>query len=64
MRKHCSACCSSSFRLSKFRKGDVLRLLLLMYPIRCLECYRRSFVFLPLAGKFKPARRTEKPQSA
>jgi len=64
MRKRCPMCYSNGFRLSKLRRGDVLRLLLLMYPIRCLECHRRSFVFLPLALKFKPARRTVKPQSA
>jgi hypothetical protein len=64
MRKRCPMCFSNSFRLSKLRRGDVLRLLLLMYPIRCLECHWRSFAFLPLAMKFKPTRKTVKPQSA
>jgi hypothetical protein len=64
MHKRCPMCYSTSFGLSKLRKGDVLRLLLLMYPVRCLECYRRSVVFLPLALRFKPARRMVKQPSA
>jgi hypothetical protein len=64
MLKCCPMCFSTSFRLSKLRRGDVLRLLLLVYPIRCLECYERSFVFLPIALKLKGARRTTKSQSA
>lgn len=64
MRKHCPMCYCTSFRLSKLRKGDVLRLLFLMYPVRCHECHQRSFVFLPFATKFKSARKTAKPQSA
>jgi len=64
MVKTCPMCCSTSFHLSRFRKTDVLRLLFLMYPVRCVECYRRSVVFLPMALKYRPAPRTTKPQSA
>jgi len=56
MPKHCPSCLSTSLRLSRIRKIDTLPLLFLMFPIRCLECLRRSYVFLPTAMKFKPSR--------
>ncbi len=53
MSKECSACNSTNFRLSTLRSKDILRLILLMYPLRCKECLRRSFTFLPLAWKYR-----------
>jgi hypothetical protein len=66
MTKHCPSCFSTNFRLSKFRRGDLLRLLLLLYPVRCLECYRRGYVTLPVAFAYRGphSRRTHKPQKA
>jgi hypothetical protein len=54
MPKHCAMCYSTSFRLSKIRRGDVPRLLFLLYPVRCLECFKRASVFLLLAMKYRP----------
>ena len=56
MPKHCKSCFSKEFRQSRIRRGDMLRLLCLMYPVRCLECFRRSYVFLPFALLYKPSR--------
>ena len=53
MAKQCPICFSTDFRLSKIRGGDFIRLVLLMYPIRCRECFRRTFVFLPLAPLYR-----------
>ncbi len=56
MPKHCKNCFSKEFRQSRIRRTDLLYLLCLMYPVRCHECTRRSFVFLPFAFLYKPAR--------
>jgi hypothetical protein len=67
MAKHCSVCLSSDFRLSRVRSGDILRLVLLMYPVRCQECFRRDTVFLPKALLYRKsiaAEHSAKPQKA
>ena len=67
MSKQCPVCSSTDLHLSKIRPGDWIRLVLLMYPIRCRDCFRRSFVFLPLAALYKhPAASDQaaKPQKA
>jgi hypothetical protein len=53
MAKRCDLCYGTAFRLSKFRFEDVFRLVLLMYPVRCMECHRRSFAFLPMAPLYR-----------
>jgi hypothetical protein len=45
----CPECCSSNFRLSRFRFKDVERLLLLQYPVRCRQCHRRGYAGFALA---------------
>jgi hypothetical protein len=35
--------------LSRFRAKDLVRLLLLQYPVRCLLCQRRLYAGVPLA---------------
>ncbi len=68
MAKHCPICLSTDFRLSRIRSGDILRLVLLMYPVRCQECFRRDTVFLPKALLYPKstmaAEHTAKPQKA
>ncbi len=67
MTKQCPICSSTDLRLSRVRKGDLIRLVLLMYPIRCRECMRRSFVFLPKARLYRQSAASDqaaKPQSA
>lgn len=51
--KHCRVCDSTKFRLSSLRPGDVFRMLILQYPIRCMECGKRNTVLLPLALKYR-----------
>jgi hypothetical protein len=53
MAKRCDLCSNAAFRLSKLRFEDVFRLVLLMYPVRCMECYRRSSVFLLMAPLYR-----------
>jgi hypothetical protein len=54
---HCSKCQSTRFRLSRVRGSDLFRLCVLFYPIRCLECLGRSYVFLPVALMLRSHRR-------
>ena len=63
---HCRYCYSAQFRLSTFRFKDLARLLVLLYPLRCLECSRRKFVFLPMALLYRrpPSATVHKPHSA
>jgi hypothetical protein len=58
MATHCPICSDSHFRLSKLRSEDFWHLAFLMYPVRCLDCLQRRYLFLPLAILFKssPAR--------
>jgi hypothetical protein len=58
----CPNCSSSSFRLSRFRVQDFGRLLLLQYPVRCLDCWGRLYIWLPalvllLANRMRRERR-------
>lgn len=62
--KTCTTCYSAIFRLSRVRVKDLPRLLILMYPVRCIECFRRSYVFLPVALRLKTTRKTHTPQGA
>ena len=54
MAKLCPACYSPRLRLSAFRSWDVARLILLRYPVRCLDCTQRSYLFLPRVLSLKP----------
>jgi hypothetical protein len=45
----CRSCGSQEFRLSHLRRGDLSRLLILRYPIRCKICKERDFAFLGVA---------------
>jgi hypothetical protein len=56
----CRDCSSSSVRLSRFRWGDLERLALLQYPVRCRNCGRRTFVDFTLALALYQARRAKR----
>jgi hypothetical protein len=45
----CHYCGSSKLRVSRLRVGDVVRLLLFQYPIRCRACRERDYAGLMLA---------------
>ncbi|MBX6361942.1 MAG: hypothetical protein IRZ03_17930 [Acidobacterium ailaaui] len=60
----CPECNASRLRLSKFRTGDVGRLLLLQYPLRCRECRARFYVLLPHAVRLARSHSHEHRQPA
>ncbi len=39
----CHTCGFSNFRLSRFRFGDLSRLAVLQYPVRCRNCGTRAY---------------------
>jgi hypothetical protein len=51
----CALCASSTFRTSRLRISDVVRLLLLQYPVRCKKCRERSFASLMFALNLRQA---------
>ena len=48
----CSHCLSPGMRRSRWRGEDFFRLLLLQWPMRCMECRKRQY------GSFAAARRS------
>ena len=51
----CLFCPGTSFRRSKLRTSDLLHVLVLRYPVRCLTCSQRQFASIPIAGLSVPA---------
>jgi hypothetical protein len=47
----CTLCGSTSFRLSRLRVADLLRMAIFQYPVRCRLCSKRAFMSFPLALK-------------
>lgn len=45
----CHYCGSTKLRVSRLRGGDIVRLLLFQYPIRCRACRERDYAGLMLA---------------
>jgi hypothetical protein len=45
----CSYCGSTELRLSRFRRGDLVKLVFLKRPVRCRLCSKRTYANL-LAG--------------
>ena len=61
MKKRCAMCRSTDFRLSHFSwEDDGLKALMLMYPLRCNSCLKRTTCFLPLALVYRQ-RKARKP---
>jgi hypothetical protein len=59
----CRYCGTRNFRISHFRRADLLRLLILQYPVRCRECLERdhSFFFDLFSLKSTQMRRRSAP---
>ncbi len=54
---YCGRCGSLSLRPSHLRVGDFGRLIFFHYPVRCIECKRRSFVtILEIVAIWREAR--------
>lgn len=66
MALYCRTCGISNFRIShfRFRSKDLLRLLLLRLPVRCLNCEERAFAslsqFLKVRDERKERRRVRR----
>src|ERR1035437_9874045 len=60
--KSCHSCGSTDFRLSRFRRSDLAKLIALLYPVRCLRCRERCFAPLLQALEYRRpgARRTKR----
>lgn len=56
MEMSCVECGASRFRLSRFRISDILRLLAFRYPIRCVECKRRTYASVGWAISYHKGR--------
>jgi hypothetical protein len=52
----CRNCGVWNFRLSRFRRTDLSRVLLLQYPVRCRECLERDHAFILDVFKLKSAK--------
>ena len=46
MTVHCRRCGSADVRLSHFQAADILQLLILRYPVRCLDCSERGYFYI------------------
>lgn len=51
MSGHCLGCGSTRLRMSRLRISDVPHLFLLRYPVRCHDCYQRTYIYLGRALK-------------
>jgi hypothetical protein len=59
----CRHCGMRNFRRSRFRKTDLVRVLLLQYPVRCRECHERDHAFIFDLFKLKSAK-NERPSDS
>jgi ribosomal protein L33 len=59
----CRNCGVRNFRLSRFRKTDLVRVLLLQFPVRCRECRERGYAFILDIFKLKSARNDRRSDS-
>jgi hypothetical protein len=59
----CRNCGVRNFRLSRFRKTDLVRVLLLQFPVRCRECRERDHAFILDILKLKSARNDRRSDS-
>lgn len=40
----CGYCGANSFRISRMRPADLPKLLLMLFPVRCRRCNKRTFI--------------------
>ena len=64
MPSHCRQCGESDFRTSKFQPFDLAHLFVLQLPVRCMNCYERSFAFFPQFFRLRREHRDRKRQRA
>jgi hypothetical protein len=55
MGAQCEFCAGKSFRRSRFQAKDVMPLLFLRYPVRCLSCSKRQGVNVMVAQRAVPS---------
>lgn len=60
----CQYCVGRNFRRSRWRKGDLLQVLLMRYPVRCLRCSQRQWVSFSVAGISIPSHAKHVPERA
>jgi hypothetical protein len=62
---YCRQCGLSEFHTSRFRFQvlDLAQLLLLRLPVRCTNCYRRTYTWLPQFLELRRAHRARHRQS-
>jgi hypothetical protein len=51
----CQDCAAHGFRRSRLQSDDMLHLLLMRYPVRCLRCSERQLVSFTVAGLAVPS---------
>jgi hypothetical protein len=56
----CTLCHFSAFRLSHYRSGDFINLLLFQYPVRCRDCHERQYGSWLLALQLWQAQRVRR----
>jgi hypothetical protein len=59
----CRHCGTRRFRISRLRKADLVRVLLLQYPVRCRECLERDHAFILDIFKLKLAKNDRRSDS-
>ena len=60
----CQYCGSTKLRTSRFRVGDVVRLLLFQYPLRCRACRERDYAGLMLAIGLRQAEKARRAEES
>jgi hypothetical protein len=59
----CRHCRVQNLRISRFRKTDLVRMLLLRYPVRCRECLERDYAFILDVFKLKSGKNDRRSDS-
>ncbi len=59
----CFLCRSNNMRLSRIRLADLPRLLQLEFPVRCRNCFRRTFVKLGEAWPLITGKKASSPRN-
>lgn len=60
----CQYCGSTKLRTSRLRVGDVVRLLLFQYPVRCRACRERDYAGLMLAVGLRQAEKARRAEES
>lgn len=63
MGTNCPQCGSHHLRLSRLRSGDLLQVITLRVPVRCIDCRARSFVLVTRGAGIWMQRRARRRRS-